>query len=315
MGREVFEGEPVFRGAVERCAQIIDPLLQTSLIGIIHGENPEILNQTQFAQPALFALEYALFEQWRAWGIEPAMVMGHSLGEYAAAVAAQVLSLEQAAKLVVTRGRLMQSVQTPGGSAAVFASEDFVRPYLEPHLDAVAIAADNAPERVLIAGERKRLEMICDALKAKGIEVRPMIGLAAPHCPLMDPILDTFEAIAGMATYNPPAIPMVSTATAQIITPAELSNPRLWRDLVRNKVRFSEGMQVLHNAGCLVFLEIGPRHTLIRLGEICLPFPDLTWLASLRQEKHDQEQMLEIRGHLYTRGVEVHWAELHRPFA
>src|SRR5260370_15996477 len=236
MGRKLFEVEPGFRAALDGYPQIIDPLAQPSLIGIIHGENPEILNQTQFAQPALFALEYALFEQWRAWGIEPAMVMGHSLGEYAAAVAAQVLSLEQAAKLVVTRGRLMQSVQTPGGSAAVFASEDFVRPYLEPHLDAVAIAADNAPERVLIAGERKRLEMICDALKAKGIEVRPMIGLAAPHCPLMDPILDTFEAIAGMATYNPPAIPMVSTATAQIITPAELSNPRLWRDLVRNKV-------------------------------------------------------------------------------
>jgi acyl transferase domain-containing protein len=315
MGRKLFEVEPVFRAALERCAQIIDPLLQTSLVSVVNGENPEILHQTQFAQPALFALEYALFEQWRAWGIEPAMVMGHSLGEYAAAVSAQVLSLEQAAKLVVTRGRLMQSVQTPGGSAAVFASEDFVRPYVEPYLDSVAIAADNAPERVLIAGEQKHLQMICNALEAKGIEVRPMIGLAAPHCPLMDPILDTFETVAAMATYSPSAIPMVSTGTAQLITPADVGNPRHWRDLIRNKVRFREGMQVLHNAGCRIFLEIGPRHTLIRLGEMCLPFPDLSWLASLSKEKHDQEQMLESLGRLYKHGVQVNWAERHRPFA
>ena len=315
MGRKLFEVEPVFQSALERCAQIIDPLLQRSLVAVINDENQEILNQTQFAQPALFALEYALFEQWRAWGVEPAMVMGHSLGEYTAAVAAEILSLEQAAKLVVTRGRLMQSVQTQGGAASVFASEDFVRPFVEPYRDSVAIAADNAPERVLIAGEHKHLQMICNALEAKGIEVRPMIGLAGPHCPLMDPILDTFETVAAMAHYSPPAIPMVSTGTAQVITAAEAGNPRHWRDLIRNKVRFREGMHVLHNAGCRIFLEIGPRHTLIRLGEMCLPFPDLIWLASLSKEKHDQEQMLESLGQLYTRGVQINWAERHRPFA
>ena len=315
MGRNLFATEPVFRAALEHCAQIIDPLLQRSLLSVINNEDPELLYQTQFAQPALFALEYAVFEQWRAWGIEPAMVMGHSLGEYTAAVAAQVLTLEQAAKLVVTRGRLMQSIQIPGGSAAIFASEDFVRPYVEPYRDSVAIAADNAPERVLIAGEQKHLQMICDALKAKGVEVRSMVGLVGPHCPLMDPILDTFETIAAMATYSAPAIPMVSTGTAQVMTAADVSNPRHWRDLIRNKVRFREGMQVLHDAGCRIFLEIGPRHTLIRLGEMCLPYPDITWLASLSKEKHDQEQMLESLGQLYTHGVQVDWSEFHRPFA
>ncbi|HET8887419.1 MAG TPA: type I polyketide synthase [Candidatus Angelobacter sp.] len=315
MGRNLFAAEPVFRAALESCAGIIDPLLQRSLLSVINNEDPELLYQTQFAQPALFALEYAVFEQWRAWGVEPAMVMGHSLGEYTAAVAAQVLTLEQAAKLVVTRGRLMQSIQTPGGSAAIFAGEDFVRPFVEPYRDSVAIAADNAPERVLIAGEQKHLQMICDALKAKGVEVRSMVGLVGPHCPLMDPILDTFETIAAMAIYNPPAIPMVSTGTARVMTAADVSNPRHWRDLIRNKVRFREGMQVLHDAGCRIFLEIGPRHTLIRLGEMCLPLPDLTWLASLSKEKHDQEQMLESLGQLYTRGVRVDWAQRHRPFA
>jgi acyl transferase domain-containing protein len=315
MGRNLYSAEPVFRNALERCAQIIDPLLQRSLLAVINNEDPELLYQTQFAQPALFALEYAVFEQWRAWGVEPAMVMGHSLGEYTAAVAAQVLTLEQAAKLVVTRGRLMQSIQTPGGSAAVFASEDFVRPFIEPYRDSVAIAADNAPERVLIAGEQRNLQMICDALKAKGVEVRAMMGLVGPHCPLMDPILDTFETIAAMATYSVPAIPIVSTGTAQVMTPADASNPRHWRDLIRNKVRFREGMKVLHDAGCRIFLEIGPRHTLIRLGEMCLPFTDITWLASLSKERHDQEQMLESLGRLYTQGTQVNWAELHRPFA
>ncbi|MGA2217107.1 MAG: beta-ketoacyl synthase N-terminal-like domain-containing protein, partial [Terracidiphilus sp.] len=148
MGRKLFDVEPVFRGAFERCAEIMDPLLQTPLISLIGHESPEILHRTKFAQPALFALEYAIYEQWRSWGVEPAMVMGHSLGEYTAAVAAQVLTLEQAAKLVVTRGRLMDSLQATGGSAAVFASEDFVRPFVEPHRKFVAVAAENAPERV-----------------------------------------------------------------------------------------------------------------------------------------------------------------------
>jgi acyl transferase domain-containing protein len=315
MGRELFAVEPAFRVALERCAEVIDPVLQTSLISVLQDEDERNLHQTKFAQPAIFALEYALLEQWRAWGVEPTMVMGHSLGEYTAAVAAGVLSLEQAAKLVVARAQLMQSIRTPGGSAAVFASEDFVRPLVEPYGDSVAVAADNAPERVLIAGEDGSLAAICDALEAKGIEVRRMIGLIAAHCPLMDPILDTFETIAAMTTCSAPAIPMVSTRTGRLVTHAEVGSPRHWRDLIRSKVRFREGMQALHEAGCTVFLEIGPRQTLVRLGEMCLPSSNLVWLSSLSKEKHDQEQMLESLGQLYVRGVRVRWEERHRHFA
>jgi acyl transferase domain-containing protein len=316
MGAQLFAAEPVFREAMEHCSRIMDPLLQRPLLRILMDENPSVLKETRFVQPALFALEYALLQQWRAWGIEPFMVMGHSLGEYGAAVAAGVLSLEEAAKLVVARGLLMQSIQIPGGSAAVFAGEDFVRRFLEPYRQSVAIAADNAPQRVLIAGEAKHLQEVCEALRSKEVEVHRMDGPLAAHSPLMEPILDTFEKVGAMASYAAPRIPMVSTRTARVVTHAEIRDPRHWRDLIRHKVRFREGMQTLYDAGCRIFVEIGPRHTLVRLGEMCLPSPSqFAWLPSLSKEKHDQEQMLESLGELHVRGAQVSWSERHRPFA
>jgi acyl transferase domain-containing protein len=314
MGLQLYEAEPVFQGALARCAEIMDPMLQRSLLAILRDEDPAILGQTRFAQPALFALEYALLQQWRAWGIEPSVVMGHSLGEYTAAVTAGVLAIEEAARLVVARGCLMHSIKMAGGSAAVFAGEEVVRPFVEPHLDSISIAADNAPERVLISGEANRLEIICSALQANGIEVRKIIGLVAAHSPLMDPILDTFETIAGTATYRPATLPIISTRTGCAITDAEIGRPLHWRNLIRDKVRFREGMNALYAAGCRVFVEIGPRHTLSRLGGMCLPFPDIVWLPSLSKERHDQEQMLESLAALYLRGFQVRWEERHRPF-
>lgn len=314
MGHQLYQAEPVFRAAIDRCAQIIDPLLHRSIVSILCDDDPETLQQTMFAQPALFTLEYALLQQWLDWGITPSVVMGHSLGEYVAAVAAGVLSLEDAAKLVVIRGRLMQSIQTPGGSAAVFASEDFVRSFVEPYQSSVAIAADNAPERVLIAGAQKPLQDICHAIQQKGIEVRHMSGLIAAHCPLMDPILETFENVGATVTYHPPGIPMVSTRTARLVNHAEISDPKHWRDLIRDKVRFRESMQTMYESGCRIFIELGPRHTLARLAEMCLPFPDMTFLPSLSKEKHDHLQMLESLAELYVHGVPILWENRHRYF-
>jgi acyl transferase domain-containing protein len=314
IGYQLLAVEPIFRDAVERCARIMDPLLPRPLLSILDDEDRTVLEQTRFAQPALFALEYAILEQWREWGVEPSMVMGHSLGEYVAAVAAGVLSLNDGARLAVARGRLMQSIQTCGGAAAVFASEEFVKPFVEQYPDSLAVAADNAPERVLIAGEQAALQTVCDALEAQGIELRRMTGLIAAHSPLMDPLLDAFESMGAMVTYHPPTIPLVSTSLGRTITQAEIGAPQYWRDHLRNKVRFREGIQALHEAGCRIFVEIGPRNTLIRLGEMCLPFEGLTWLSSLSKEKHDQQQMLESLAELYVRGVRVRWEERHRPF-
>lgn len=315
MGRQLLSVEPVFRAAIGECAQIIDPLLQRSLVSLLQDEDASLLEQTKFAQPALFALEYALLEQWRAWGVEPSMVIGHSLGEYVAAHAANVLSLEDGAKLAVARGRLMQSIQTRGGAAAIFASEDFVRPFVEPYLDSISIAADNAPERVLIAGAEDALQTVCNELEARGVELRRMIGLVAAHSPLMEPLLDTFETVCSMVTYRAPAIPLVSTRLGRQITHAEISDPLHWRAHMREKVRFREGMLALYESGCRIFVEIGPRNTLGRLGEMTLSAEDCVWLPSLSKEKHDQQQILESLAKLYTRGVRIDWEERNRPFA
>jgi acyl transferase domain-containing protein len=315
MGCQLYKMEPVFRAAIERCAKIIDPLLHRSIVSILCGDDPEKLQQTMFAQPALFTLEYALLEQWLYWGVTPSVVMGHSLGEYVAAVAARVLSLEDAAKLVVIRGRLMQSIETPAGSAAVFTSEDVVRSFVGPYQDSIAIAADNAPRRVLIAGAEKPLQDICHAIQQKGIEVRRMNGLLAAHSPLMDPILETFENVGATVTYRPPSIPMVSTRTARLVSHAEISDPKHWRNLIRDKVRFREGMQTMYESGCRIFVELGPRHTLAQLAQMCLPFPDVTSLPSLSKEKHDHLQMLESLAELYVHGVPILWENRHHGFA
>lgn len=312
MATQLLMTEPLFRAALERCAEIMDPLLPRGLFSLLQDGDPGLLQQTRFAQPALFALEYALFEQWRSWGVEPSFVMGHSLGECAAAVAAGVMSLEQAAKLVVTRGNLMQSIMHSCASASVFAGEKFVWRFVQPYAHSVAIAADNAPERVLIAGEEKPVQAVCATLEAAGVEVRRMAGPLAAHCPMMDPILDAFEAASARATYNEPEIPLVSTLTGMLVTEREISNPRHWRDHIRNKVRFREGVQALYAAGCRIFVEIGPRHTLLSLGKMCLPSPEITWLPSLSKEKHDQQQMLESLAELYVRGIRVRWEDRHR---
>src|SRR5262249_55791567 len=151
-------------------------------------------------------------------------------------------------------------------------------------------------------------------IEQKGIEVRHMNGLIAAHCPLMDPILETFENVGATVTCRPPGIPMVSTRTARLVNHAEISDPKHWRDLMRDKVRFRESMQTMYESGCRIFIELGPRHTLSRLAKMCLPFPDMTFLPSLSKEKHDHLQMLESLAELYVHGVPILWENRHRYF-
>ena len=308
MGRALYESQPVFRAAVDRCNAIFAAVGGESLLDVIFGDRGDLLDQTSCTQPALFAVEYALAELWRSWGIEPAALLGHSIGEYVAAAVAGVFSVEDAMTLVTERGRLMQSLPRDGMMAAVFADESRVAGHLARHAADVSVAAVNGPNAVVISGRTAAVQSVVAALAAEGIRGRTLNVSHAFHSPLMDPILDQFEAAAARVRFNAPRIKIISNLTGKAATAAELCSPRYWRDHLRGTVRFADGIKVLASAGTSVFVEAGPQPTLIGMAMACVPGADITWVPSLRQGQDDWQSMLGAVAALYARGADINWA-------
>ncbi len=313
MGRQLYEQAPIFRQALDRCDAILRPYLQQPLLSVLYptdGSDP--INQTAYTQPALFALEYALYELWRSWGITPDAVMGHSVGEYVAACVAGVFSLEDGLKLIAHRAQLMQALPSGGEMAAVFATEAIVR---SANYDGekVAIAALNGPQNVVISGESHSVQAILTELQAKGIESRRLSVSHAFHSPLMEPMLATFEQHAAAVTYNKPNIDLISNVTGQLVD-IEVSQASYWLRHVREPVRFASGMQTLHARGYELFVEIGPHPVLVGMGRQCLPNETGVWLPSLRRGHDDWQQLLQSLGTLYVQGVNVDWSGFDRDY-
>jgi myxalamid-type polyketide synthase MxaB len=272
-----------------------------------------LLHQTAYTQPALFALEYALAELWRSWGIVPFAVMGHSVGEYVAACVAGVFSLEDGLKLIAARARLMQALPQNGTMAAVFANEETVRKALLAYQDRVDVAAINGPSNVVLSGEREALYEILSKLASEGIKHKPLAVSHAFHSPLMEPMLDEFERIANEVQYAAPRIPLVSNITGDFVADDEIADAHYWRKHVREAVRFSEAMTRLHEHGCKIFVELGPTPTLLSMGQRCLPDETrCAWLPSLRKGREDERQIFETLAGLYVQGVNVDWPRFYQ---
>lgn len=316
MGRELYDTQPVFRQALNRCDQILRPYLKQPLLSVLYpqrGVNSP-LNETAYTQPALFALQYALTQLWKSWGIEPTIVMGHSVGEYAAACVAGVFSLEDGLKLIVERARLMQALPQDGEMVAVLASESRVQAVIQPYERELSIAAINGPQSVVISGKRKAVEAAITALKAEGVKTKKLTVSHAFHSPLMEPMLAAFERVAAEVTYSLPRIKLISNLTGELAT-SEIATPEYWCRHVRQPVRFSTGMETLHQQGYEVFVEIGPKPTLVGMGRHCLPGGVGVWLPSLYQQQEDWLQLLQSLGVLYVRGVSVDWSAFDRDYA
>ncbi len=308
MGRLLYDTQPTFRAALDRCAEILRPILERPLLSVIYPERPDdpLLNETAYTQPALFSLEYALAELWRSWGIQPDAVMGHSVGEVVAACVAGVFNLEDGLTLIAERARLMQSLPHDGMMAAIFADEARVRAALEPYLDRVSIAALNSPTNTVISGQREAVQDILRALEAQGVDARPLAVSHAFHSPLMEPILEPFEQAAGRLSFQPPGIPLVSNLTGGALEPGFVPGADYWRQHVRSPVRFADGVAALSDHD--IFLEIGPRPTLLAMARQCLPDSQAAWLPSLREGQDDWQVMLGALGDLYVRGMVIDWA-------
>ena len=315
MGRGLYDTEPVFREVIDRCDALLDGALERPLRAVLYpaeGE-PSPIDETLYTHPAVFALECALSALWRSWGVVPDLVLGHSLGEYAAACAAGVFGLEDGLRLVVTRGRLLQGLPAGGLMGSIQAEPERVEALIASSGGRVSLAACNAPQQVVISGGRDDVRRILEAMTAEGVKTQELAISFAAHSPGVEPILDAFEQAAAAISMARPRVALVSNVTGGVIGD-EVATPGYWRRHIREPVRFSAGMEALAAAGAERFVEIGPHTTLVGMGAACLQRDGLLWLPSLRRRHDDARRLLETAGALHVDGVAIDWAAFDRPF-
>lgn len=315
-GYELYRTQPSFRQTLDRCSKIFADLFARSLADVLYSENggEKLLQDNGYSQAALFAIECALFEMWRSWGIEPCALMGYSLGEYAAAATAGVFSLEDGVKLVASRGRLIQSLTPDGKMVAVWGDEATVREVIAPYPGKIAISAFNGPESLVLSGTVEVIDAVVTGLEKRGIRVKVLDVNRAFHSPLVEPILEEFERVAREITYHPPRLPILSTLTGEWATEA-IATADYWIEHLRSSVHFADGIETLHQAGYNIFLECSPRPIVSGMGQGVLETErSLLWLASLRDCDSNWHSVLESLGQLYQRGVEIDWQGFERPY-
>jgi acyl transferase domain-containing protein/surfactin synthase thioesterase subunit len=314
MGADLYRRQPVFRQEVDRCAELVGNRLGQPLTDVLLGDDADsiLIDETAYTQPALFAVQAGLVALWRSWGVVPDVVLGHSVGEFAAAYCAGVYTLEQAVGLLVERARLMQALPRDGAMAAVFSDQETVTDSIE-HLGRadIAIAALNGPQNTVISGARDAVTALMGRFDRLGIRCQLLTVSHAFHSPLMRSAVAEFGRIAADVQGHAPKIAWISTVSAAPIR--EPPGARYWCDHALNAVRFVEGLQALDQTGVSDFLEIGPGNTLLALGRQCVQENGKTWLASLGK-RGELKAILTSLGELYRRGYDVDWDAFNRPY-
>ena len=265
----------------------------------------QALSETLWTQPALYAIEVATALLWQSFGVFPGAVIGHSLGEYAAACVAEgVFTLTDGLRLVAERARLTHSLPDNGAMAALFASPEDVAAAIEPYAAAVTIAAVNADDNVVISGDASAIEKVVSDCAARNIEARRLQVSFAAHSPHVDPLLEALEKAAGSIPMQAPRVPIAWNRGGLSLARPE---PSYWRDHLRDPVRFRDGIKALHNQAFGVFLEVGPHPTLMALAQRTLGEEAAVWLASMRRGKPASGELAKSLRELYVLGADIAW--------
>jgi acyl transferase domain-containing protein/aryl carrier-like protein len=324
MGRALYESQPAFRHVLEKCDEVLRSYLEQPLLSVLYPEfdaqplrdpgHRSRFDETMYAQPCLFALEYALAELWRSWGIEPSVVMGHGVGEYAAACTAGVFSMEDALKLICQRARLMQTLPNLGGTAVVFADEETVAGVVEKCGKRASIAGMNRPGNVLISGDSEDIDAILQMAEIDGVGFSLLSTSPVFRSPPSESMLDEFKRVAEAVSFSRPRIGVIASLTGNLARGRELEDAAYWCRHTYQPARFVESMSTLCSQNHRFHIEMGPSPVMAAIGARCSADSEGFWLPSLRRGRDEWHQMLESLAQLYLQGVEVDWIGFDRGY-
>ncbi|MCE3011723.1 MAG: SDR family NAD(P)-dependent oxidoreductase, partial [Proteobacteria bacterium] len=345
MAKDLYDAQPVFKETLDQCASILARYLKTPLLDLIfskEGDNQEYkestLDQTENAQPTLFAIEYALAKLWESWGVTPDFVMGHSVGEYVAATVSGVMTLEDGLKMIAMRGKLMQNQPLGVGGMLAITNmdaehvESMISSYRKEHTEhTVEIASFNGPRQIVVSGDLDALSNISEMLKSnKDVRFKLLPVSHAFHSRLMEPMLEEFGLIASTIVYKEPnhKCSLVSNLTGKQLyvdgsdkkgyNEINEINDQYWKQHVVNPVRFADGMRTLQDCDCTIYIEIGAHSVLTPLAIQSAnenPNTPSLWLSSLIRGKPNMQTLLDCVGKLYVNGIDINWQQFHAPYA
>lgn len=308
MGRQLYDADPVFRAALDSFDDLLHVRIGQTAADLLYGPPGagERLTSIDVAQPLVFAVQMSLVRLWESWGVRPDVVLGHSLGEFAAACTAGVFTPDDGLHLVVERGRLLKTLSDDAGMAAVFADEPLTRAVLAELPGSVTVSAENGPLNTTVSGSRAGVRHACSVFECRGIQTKELRVRRAGHSRLMEPILDDFEAAAAQIPMQPPRIDLICNVTGKLAA-SEVTTAAYWRRHLREPVRFADGLEAVQRLGVGAFIEIGPAPLLLGLAQAALFDHPGPWVPSLRPDEDDTLTVAAGLALLYESGVNVDW--------